>query len=112
MECCNNQTTAYCPHCGKDLKPNSLLGLVDSLEKQLAEAETRHAALKNLPKTANYDWASRYHEQASEERKIVQIQSWIRLVKDVIGAKAGRPEQIRAVKRQMETAKCNLSRHS
>lgn len=74
MDCCRNQTTAYCPVCGSDLEAKTLAGLKKHLEGRLESAK------KRLDK-----WD---HDNASTDAAIdqgiarstdaiVQLESWI-----------------------------------
>ncbi len=84
-ECCKDQTTPYCSDCGANLKANSLAGLVEELEKRLEAAYKR----------SNY-WSDRQQGAALSDKKKVtngivrslrrveQLSSWIKQVKEAI----------------------------
>ncbi|HDZ36994.1 MAG TPA: hypothetical protein ENH62_01685 [Marinobacter sp.] len=79
MECCKNQTTAFCPECGSDLEAKSLTGLKKHLESRLQSAR------KRLDKWEHDNTSSDAAIEQGIARStdtIIQMDSWI---KEAIG---------------------------
>ncbi len=86
MECCKNQTTAFCPECGADLEAKSLIGLEYHLRDRLISAK------KRLDKWMDSDDIGEEKAKQGIARStdtIIQLDSWIAEINKVI-AKANK----------------------
>lgn len=88
-KCCENQSTAYCPGCGANLKTRSLLGLVEDLQRRIGKAQQTKQKWTNADGVCDKEGADRKHAKqgiARTEETIERLTTWLHLLKAKMAA--------------------------